>query len=108
MPRWLPKVLMRVRELAARRQVRFTFKALRELTALGMGGDVEDACDVLANLAPEESAGRLISAVTGEWMYVFKPEVAGVVIYVKLLLRRECLVVSFHEDEVGGHEEESV
>jgi hypothetical protein len=107
MPRWLPKVLTRVRELAAARKVVFTLKARRELTSLDIGLDEEDACDVLVKLAVEDSAGRLESAWTGEWMYLFKPQLAGVVLYVKLILRDDCLVVSFHEDEGGGHEEDA-
>jgi hypothetical protein len=39
-------------------------------------------------------------------MYVFKPNVGGILVYVKLILRRGCVVVSFHKDE-GGDEEES-
>lgn len=107
MPRWLPKVLTRIRELAAERKVRFTLKALRELAALGMSLDPTDACDVLVNLTTEDSAGRLVSESTGEWMYVFKPRVAGMLVYVKLILRSDCLVVSFHEDGGGGHEEDA-
>lgn len=107
MPRWLPKVLTRVRKLAAQRKVRFTLKALREFPALGLGLDAEDACDVLANLTAEDSAGRLVSETTGEWRYVFKPRVAGMLVYVKLILRNDYLVVSFHEDEGGGHEEDA-
>ena len=105
MPRWLSKVLTRIRDLAAARRVRFTLKARRELASLGMGMDQEDACDVLANLAAEDSAGRLGSEATGEWMYVFKPLVGGVPLYVKLILRDDCVVASFHEDEGGDHEE---
>ncbi len=48
----------------------------------------------------------LVSDATGEWMYVFKPDVGGIAIYVKLIPRDGCLVVSFHEDE-DGHDEES-
>jgi len=107
MERWLPKVLTRVRELAAARQVVFTLKARRELASLDIGLDEEDACDVLARLAVEDSAGRLESAWTGEWMYLFKPQLAGVVLYLKLILRNDCLVVSFHEDEGAGHEEDA-
>ena len=33
-------------------------------------------------------------------------DVGGQIIYVKLLLREDCVVVSFHEDEGGGHEED--
>ncbi len=107
MPRWLPKVLTRVRELAAARKVVFTLKARRELASLGIGLDEEDACDVLAKLAVEDSAGRLESAWTGEWMYLFKPQLAGVVLYLKLILRNDCLVASFHEDEGTGHEQDA-
>lgn len=102
MPRWLPRVLTRIRGLAAARQVLFTLKARRELAALELGLDEEDACDLLAELTAEDSAGRLASAATGEWMYVFKPALAGVVLYVKLILRKDCIVVSFHEDEGDG------
>jgi len=38
-------------------------------------------------------------------MYVFKPSVGGILAYVKLILRRGCVVVSFHED-AGGDDEE--
>ena len=106
MPRWLPKVLTRIRELATARRVHFTLKARRELASLGAGLDEDDACDGLAKLAAEDSAGRLLSEVTGEWMYLFKPTLADVRLYVKVILRSDCIVVSFHEDEGEGHEEE--
>jgi Motility quorum-sensing regulator, toxin of MqsA len=105
MPRWLSKVLPRIRELAAARRVVFTLKARRELASVGLGLDEEDACDVLANLAADDSAGRLASATTGEWMYLFKPVLSETVLYVKLILRSDCVVVSFHEDEGEGHDE---
>ena len=38
----------------------------------------------------------------------FKPLLAETVLYVKLILRNDCIVVSFHEDEGGGHEEEDL
>jgi hypothetical protein len=104
-PGWLPRLLRRVRELAGRGQVRFTFKAARELAALGAGLDGRDACDALAALSADDFAKRFESEYTGERMYVFKPLVAGTVIYLKLVLRAECLVVSFHEDEGESDEE---
>jgi hypothetical protein len=58
-------------------------------------------------LTTEDSAGRLESAATGEWMYLFKPRLGGAVVYVKLVLRNDCFVVSFHEDEGGGHEKDA-
>ena len=99
MPRWLRTVLTRTRELALARNVFFTLKARHELSDLEIGLDEQDACDVLANLSTEDSAGRLRSPATREWAYVFKPRLAETVLYVKLILRNHCIVVSFHEDE---------
>lgn len=82
MPPWLPRVLGRIQDLVAERKVAFTLKARRELAALELGLDVEDACDLLANLTAEDFASRLVSAATGEWLYVFKPELAGAALYV--------------------------
>ena len=107
MPRWLPRLLRRIHELAGRGQVRLTLKAIRELTVLGLGLDVLDACDVLVGLTVDDFAARVESASSGEWMYVFKPLVAGTSVYLKLILRAECLVVSFHEDEGESNEEQS-
>src|SRR5579872_1681404 len=104
MPRWLSKVLTRIRVLAAARDVRFTLKALRELASLELGLDEEDACEVLVELTAEDSAGRVTSATTGEWMYLFKPQVSETILYVKVILRNNCVVVSFHEDEDGSDE----
>lgn len=97
--RWLTAVVASIRGMAVRRKVRFTLKALQELAALDMGLDEEDACDVLANLAPSDLVERLVSKKTGEWMYVFKPSVGPVVVYVKVVLRSDCVVISFHEEE---------
>lgn len=107
MPRWLPRLLRRIHDLAGRGQVRLTLKAARELALLGAGLDAQDACDVLAALRGEDFAKRFESDHTGEWMYVFKPAVAGTAVYLKLVLRAECLVVSFHEDEGESDEEPS-
>ena len=82
-------------------------KARRELAALGFGLDEVDACDVLANLTAGDATGRLASVATGEWMYLFKPVLAGTVLYVKLIVRNDCIMVSFHEDEKGGGHEEN-
>ncbi len=99
-PRWLPRVLTRIRNLAAEGSVRFTYKALRELAELAMGLDEEDGCDMLAELTVDDFAQRLVSARTGEWMYVFKPIVASTQLYVKVVIRANCVVISLHEDEV--------
>lgn len=81
-------------------------KALHELAALGMGLDEDDARGVLANLVPSDLVERRVSAKTGEWMYVFKPSVGEVVVYVKVVLRSECVVISFHEEEAHSDEDD--
>jgi hypothetical protein len=94
----LPAILVDLHVLVSKGKVRFTHKSLMELTNLDLGLDVDDACDVLLSLAERDFTGRVDSRVTGEWMYVFKPKVAGIVMYVKLIIRNDCVVVSFHED----------
>jgi hypothetical protein len=107
MPGWLAKALRRISERAAAREVLFTLKARRELASLEIGLDEEDACDILARLKTGDAAGRLKSAGTGEWMYLFKPQLSGAVLYVKLILRSNCVVSSFHEDAGNGDEEDA-
>jgi hypothetical protein len=102
--RWLTSALRQIKDLSIARKVAFTLKALRELAELSL--DEEDACDVLASLTAEDCAGRKRSATTGEWMYVFRPNAAGTVLYIKVILRINCVLISFHEDEDGVHEED--
>jgi hypothetical protein len=37
----------------------------------------------------------------------FKPQLSGAVLYVKLILRSNCVVISFHEDAGNGDEEDA-
>jgi len=104
MSRWLTKVLERIRELAAAGQLRLTHKALRETIVLDLAPD--DVRDVVGRLSIGDSVGRIASKATGEWLCVFKPDVGGQILYVKVILREDCIVVSFHADEGVGHEEE--
>ncbi len=100
----LAGVLRRVRALATGRHVRFTLKALHELALLGL--DAEDACETLEGLHASAFVRTLSSERTGERMYVFKPRVGDLSIYLKFVLRDGCLVVSFHEDENGNDDRE--
>ncbi len=75
--------------------MRFTLKALQELADLGL--DEADACHLLRGLQATDSSGRLRSEQTDEWLYVFVRRVASEAIYVKLVLRSDCVIVSFHE-----------
>lgn len=95
MPAWLAGVLDRIHKLAEAGKVRLTVKALAEVRGLGLGLGVADVIDILIGLTPSDSAGR----VRFEWLYVFKPTVAATVLYVKVVLRSDCVVVSFHRDE---------
>jgi len=106
MPRWLSRLLARIHTLAEQGRVRFTLKALRELAALGLGLDETDACHTLTGLTAKDFRGRLVSRLTGEWMYVFGPRVGGTMVYLKLILREDCVVISFHEEEVEDDDQE--
>jgi hypothetical protein len=99
MPRWLPAILRRVRQLAAQGRVRFTIKALRELAALELGLDADDAIEVVVGLKASDFADRIVSEHTDEWLYVFKPKVTDTIIYIKLAVRSGCIILSFHEDQ---------
>jgi hypothetical protein len=104
MKAWLPSALRRIRERARAGRVFVTRKAEREMRALRLTFD--DATDILAALAPEDSAGRVRARLAGEWMYVFRPYAAGTHLYLKVLLRVRCVVVSMHEDEEVADESE--
>jgi hypothetical protein len=104
MSRWLPRILRRIRALAAVDAFRLTEKAQQEAELLALSP--ADVWDVVAGLSATDSAGRVVSEENGEWLYVFKPTVGGEVVYVKLAVRGNCVVVSFHEDKGAGHEED--
>ena len=107
MPQWLPVVLKRIHELAATGRVRFTLKALRELAPLDLGLDETDACELLQRLRASDSHGRLRSTRTGEWLHVFLPRVVGATLYIKVLIRSECVIISFHEQVADEEDVES-
>ena len=77
-----------------------TLKALEELEALEIELAEEDVHLVLSRLRKTDFFSEIISRTTAEPMYVFKPVVEETVLYVKLILRVDCIVISFHEDEV--------
>ncbi|MBN1656167.1 MAG: type II toxin-antitoxin system MqsR family toxin [Deltaproteobacteria bacterium] len=99
MAQWLSRILKRIKELAAQHRVRLTYKALYEMALIEYGLDYEDVCHVLSKLTTHDFDARIVSETTKEWMYVFKPGISNTVIYLKVILREDCVVVSFHEDE---------
>jgi hypothetical protein len=100
------EVVGEIRALVAQGRVFFTYKALTELALLGLALDQEDAIAVLAALEPSELIETLRSRANGDWLHVFKPEVSAVVLYVKVIVRSDCVVVSFHEDEHAEEEDD--
>jgi hypothetical protein len=78
--------------------VRLSGKALEELGALEIGLEPDDVCGVLSELGKADFVKRMRSARSGDWLYVFKPEVAGTVVYLKIAIRSQCVVISFHGD----------
>src|SRR6266540_478758 len=63
------------------------------------------ASNVVHGGRAQESAGRVFSNETSEWLYVFKPWILGSVLYVKLVLRAHCVVVSFHKEQANEDED---
>lgn len=98
MSRSIPRLLSRVRQLAEQGCVIFTRKAYRELTTFEEPLTETDALDVVATLTEQDFIERIKSRATSEQMYVFKPRLGATVIYVKLLIRDNCIIISFHED----------
>jgi len=99
MPNWLPGILHRLQDLASRGRVRFTVKALEEIEELSSELTLEDVGFVLANLQLADFVERFRAEKTNEWMYVFKPLFEDEILYVKVILRTNCVLISFHEDE---------
>lgn len=77
--------------------MRLTDKAIEELDRLGL--EPEDGFAVLAALSESDFVERLPSRITDEWMYVFAPLLGPLLLYVKVVLRPDCVVISFHEVE---------
>ena len=102
MPRWLPSVLTRIRALASAGRVTFTVKVGPELDALRLRR--EDAIEILLSLGPGDYPIRLRSTSSDEWLYVFRPAYPGLRLYLKLVIRTDCVVISCHEDRPEGRE----
>ncbi len=106
MPQWLKGTLARIHELAGQRRVRFTEKALLGLGGLDLALDEADGSDVVGALSRKDFVERVRSKRTNEWMYIFKPRIADFVVYLKLVLRDDCVVISFHPEMYENEEEE--
>ena len=99
MPRWSRPVIPRVQQAVFAGRVRLTHKALSEVASLGI--NEMDALDILLRLVEADASSRFRSERGTGWMYVFRPVVAEVKLYVKLMVKDGCVVISFHENEAG-------
>lgn len=97
-PSYARTALERIKEQAARRAVRITQKAMWEMAALDPPAHIDDGVETLERLDQGDWAGRLTSQITGEAMHVFKPMTLIGLLYVKVVLRNDCVVVSFREE----------
>lgn len=99
MPRWLNRIVRRVRRLARTDAARFTLKAKDEIAALGPPFDPDACLEILTGLEPRDFSERLWSERSCEWLFVFQVWAHGVPLYIKLALRGQCLVISFHAED---------
>ena len=97
------RALSLIHEAVAEERVRFTAKARAEMLVLCI--DANDALEILAGLEASDYHQTLVSHLTGELLWVFKPLLLDEVLYVKVALREHCVVISLHEDEDGDDEE---
>jgi hypothetical protein len=96
---------MTIHRYAAAGNVSLTLKARREMAELQLGLDSKDVPGILLSLTSAVSAGRQLSRVTEGWMYLFNVEVNRMQIYLKVVLRSGCVVISFHESRGGDRGE---
>ena len=108
MPSWKAVVVAGIKRLARESRIVITEKAKVELLALRASLpsildlpelDEEDIREVLLDLKQAQLVQRLTSKRTGELLYVFHPEFYGETIYLKLAVRDDCVVISFHEQQ---------
>jgi len=102
-PPWLPRVLMRIRASVAAGRVVLTAKARDELLELGL--ERPDLEELLGALGAQDRPARLRTDPADQWLYVFRPAVAGLHLYLKLAIRLDCVVISCHEDEPQASKE---
>lgn len=107
MAHWKAAVVAEIRRLATEYRIIITDKADQELRELRSWNpnrpDIpelyeEDVRDLLLALEPKSCIQRVESIHTGELLYVFRPEFAETVVYLKVAVREDCVVISLHED----------
>lgn len=108
MESWKSAAVRSIRSLALSHRVYLTDKCMEEVQILrrdlpGLVGsgelDEELVRDLLLGLQPRDARQRLASQHRlGGWLYVFKPEFHGRIVYLKVSLRTDCVVISLHED----------
>lgn len=97
-------VLRTIHEAVAEDRVLYTVKARAEMGALCI--DETDAAEILSGLSASDYHQTLHSHSTDEQLWVFKPLLFDEVLYVKVVLRERCVVISLHEDRDGDENDE--
>jgi hypothetical protein len=98
--RWKTVALDEIHRLARLGRIVLTQKARRELDFLcDHLIDEDDLLVILLGLRVQDLVQRIFSTATPEWLYVFKPQVHSLTLYLKVAIRENCVVISFHEDE---------
>jgi hypothetical protein len=83
-----------------------TYKALLEMAALEPEVSPDEVRQLLEGLNRSSFRHRVRSARSGEWLYVFRATWCGEHVYIKLLLRADCTIVSFHPEASDDELEE--
>ena len=97
MARWTTRVLKEVFALVREGRYRLTLKAASELGQLDLDLEPHEISEVLLSLKPSDGVNRVRSEHDGSWLYIFRPTVEEVSVYLKFRINEECVVISFHE-----------
>lgn len=92
------RALRRMRDLAIAGRVIFTTKALLELSNLSVPLHIGEVHRLIANLTRDDFLHRRVSIRSGEILYAFLVQIEGCSLYLKLVLREDCVVISCHDD----------
>lgn len=99
MSSWKTKAIENLRRHVKNGTVRWTTKATREFTGLGLTEPA--AFEIVESFTVEDLVGCITSETSGEELHVFKTLFDELMLYVKIAFRAECVVISFHEDNGG-------
>ncbi len=98
----IENVIDQIKLLALAGRVIFTAKALYELESMDIGLDSTDVCLLLTTLEKNDFHDRILSKITDEYLYVFIVRISNIEVYLKIMIRQSCVIISFHENRSKG------